>query len=38
MAKISEAERIQLAERIQTTADFYSWKNLTRNYMDVFGI
>lgn len=38
MAKISEAERIKLAERIQTTADFYSWNNLARKYMDVFGI
>jgi glycosyltransferase involved in cell wall biosynthesis len=38
MAKISEAERIKLAKRIQTTADFYSWNNLTRKYMDIFGV
>ena len=38
MANISEAESTELAERIQKTADFYSWKNLTRKYMDIFGI
>jgi len=38
MANISETESIELAERIQKTADLYSWKNLTRKYMDVFGI
>ena len=38
MANISEAESIELTERIQKTADFYSWENLTRKYMDVFGV
>jgi hypothetical protein len=38
MANISETESTELAERIQKTADFYSWKNLTRKYMDVFSI
>jgi len=38
MANVSEAESIELAQRIQKTTDFYSWKNLARKYMDVFGI
>ena len=38
MANISTTESTELAERIQKTADFYSWKNLTIKYMDVFGV
>ena len=38
MANIGKTESIELTERIQKTADFYSWKNLIRKYMDIFGL
>jgi glycosyltransferase involved in cell wall biosynthesis len=38
MAYISATESIELSERIQKTADLYSWKNLTRKYIDVFDL